>query len=100
MRTNTLGSLYRVYVQALVYGINFHLAYIPSEFQPLGDSVDFNPEDMARLFDFGYNQSITDEVWRTQGAVDDFDELIRSIDPMEALQQFEARPPFDPELPE
>ena len=100
MRTNTLGSLYRVYVQALVYGINFHLAYIPREFQPLGDSVDFNPEDMARLFDFGYNQSITDEVWRTQGAVDDFDELIRTIDPMEALQQFEARPPFDPELPE
>ena len=100
MRTNTLGSLYRVYVQALVYGINFHLAYIPPEFQPLGDSVDFNPEDMARLFDFGYNQSITDEVWRTQGAVDDFDELIRTIDPMEALQQFEARPPFDPELPE
>ena len=100
MRTNTPGSLYRVYVQALVYGINFHLTYIPPEFQPLGDSIDFNPEDMGRLFDFGYNQSIKDEVWRTQGAVDDFDELIRSIDPMEALQQFEARPPFEPELPE
>ena len=52
---------------------------------------------MGRLFNFGYNQSIKDVAWRTQRAVDDFDELIRTIDPMEAIQQYEARPPFVPE---
>jgi hypothetical protein len=49
---------------------------------------------MKRLFEYGYNRSVNGQVWWTQPAVENYQELIRRINPAEVIGEMEARPEF------
>jgi hypothetical protein len=48
------ASLYRMYVLSNRYGIDFNLADIPDESGLVLSSLEFEPEEMHRLFDYSY----------------------------------------------
>jgi len=77
MRKNATGSIYRIWVRGLIQKMDFNLTDIPPDYQNLQRDMEFNPDDMKRLFDYGYNRSLKGEAWWTQPAVDDYQELIR-----------------------
>jgi hypothetical protein len=76
----------------LIHRAAIHITDIPPEYKDLQKDIEFNPDDMKRLFDYGYNRSVKGEVWWTQPAVDDYQELIRKIDPWNVIGEMEARP--------
>jgi predicted acylesterase/phospholipase RssA len=92
MRKNTSSSIYRIWVRGLIHGMAVHITDIPPEYKNLQIDMEFNPKDMKRLFDYGYNRSIRGEVWWTQPAVKNYQELIEMINPAEVIEEMEARP--------
>ena len=48
------GSVYRMYVLAMRYGVDFNLAAIPNEDEPDLDPLLFEEQGMKRLYDLGY----------------------------------------------
>lgn len=94
MRKNVTGSLYRIWVRALIHKMDIHVTDIPPEYKDLQSDMEFNPDDMKRLFEFGYNRSVNGEAWWTQPAVENYQELIEKISPWEAIEGMEARPEF------
>ena len=53
IRTQGIGDLDRIYLDCERDGIDFHLAYIPGDFD-LKPNEDFDPVYMGKLFDLGY----------------------------------------------
>ena len=94
MRKNATGSIYRIWVRGLIQKMDLNLTNIPPDYQNLQRDMEFNPDDMKRLFDYGYNRSLKGEAWWTQPAVDDYQELIRKLNPWNAIGEMEARPEF------
>jgi hypothetical protein len=72
--------------------IDIHITDIPPEYEDLQSDIEFNPDDMKRLFEYGYNRSVNGQVWWTQPAVENYQELIERVDPAEAIEEMEARP--------
>jgi predicted acylesterase/phospholipase RssA len=91
-RTNTTSSIYQIWVRGLTHRAAIHITDIAPEYKNLQKDIDFNPDDMKRLFDYGYNRSVKGEAWWTQPAVNDYQELIRKIDPWNVIGEMEARP--------
>jgi len=91
-RTNTTSSIYQIWVRGLTHRAAIHITDIAPEYKDLQKDIDFNPDDMKRLFDYGYNRSVKGEAWWTQPAVNDYQELIRKIDPWDVIGEIEARP--------
>ena len=60
--TQGLGDLYREFLAAMKYGFNFHLAYIPSDFDAESEEL-FDPSYMRKLFEFGYNMAVDGYPW-------------------------------------
>ncbi len=60
-------------------GADFHISYIPSDYEYISDTLEFDPEDMSRMFEVGYQQSLDEAAWATQEAPADSDEIIRLI---------------------
>ncbi len=54
IRTQGIGDLYRIYLTAQRDGLDFNLAYIPSDFQA-SRTEQFDPVYMKKLFDVGYS---------------------------------------------
>jgi hypothetical protein len=94
MRKNTTSSLYRIWVRGLIHKMDIHITDIPPEYKDLQSDMEFNPDDMKRLFEFGYNRSVNGQAWWTQPAVENYQELIEKISPGEAIEEMEARPEF------
>jgi predicted acylesterase/phospholipase RssA len=94
MRKNTTSSLYRIWVRGLIHKMDIHITDIPPEYKELQSDMEFNPDDMKRLFEFGYNRSVNGQAWWTQPAVENYQELIEKISPGEAIEEMEARPEF------
>lgn len=92
MRKTTLGSLYRLWVQALISGTDFYLSYIPPEYELFENSLDFDRTNMHRLFTFGYNQALQGKAWWHQPAVTDQEALIQLLNPRHSMDRLEARP--------
>jgi hypothetical protein len=92
MRKNTTSSIYRIWVRGLIHGMDIHITDIAPEYKDLQNDMDFNRDEMKRLFDYGYNRSINGQVWWTQPAVENYQELIEKINPAEAIEEMEARP--------
>jgi predicted acylesterase/phospholipase RssA len=92
MRKNTTSSIYQIWVRGLIHKMDIHLTDIPPEYKDLQSDMEFNPDDMKRLFEFGYNRSVNGEAWWTQPAVENYQELIRRISPAEVIGEMEARP--------
>jgi predicted acylesterase/phospholipase RssA len=53
-KLSTTTSLYRIYVLANKYGIDFNLATIPPDFEIQLDTTVFDLEKMQQLYDLGY----------------------------------------------
>jgi predicted patatin/cPLA2 family phospholipase len=53
IRTQGVGDIYRIYIEAQKAGIDYNLAYIPTDFQEK-PKEEFDPEYMQKLFDLGY----------------------------------------------
>ena len=94
MRKNATGSIYRIWVRGLIQKMDFNLTDIPPDYQDLQRDMEFNSDDMKRLFEYGYNRSVKGQAWWTQPAVDDYQEIIRKINPWNAIGEMEARPEF------
>jgi len=56
------GDLYRLYAFAKRRGLDFNLAYIPSDFMPHPKEL-FDKEEMKRLFKRGYDDAVDGYKW-------------------------------------
>ena len=92
MRKNTTGSIYQIWVRGLIPQMDIHLTDIPPGYKDLQNDMEFNPDDMKRLFEFGYNRSVNCQARWTQPAVENYQELIKKINPAEVIGEMEARP--------
>jgi len=59
---NGYGDLYRLYLETQQAGIEYNLAYIPSEFNEKSKEP-FDPEYMGKLFDLGYQMALSGYPW-------------------------------------
>lgn len=53
IRTQGVGDIYRIYIEAQAVGIDYNLAHIPTDFQER-PKEEFDPEYMQKLFDLGF----------------------------------------------
>ncbi len=60
-----VGDLYRIYTITKRDGIDFNYIAIPAEFEPQGKEA-FDPHEMKRLFDLGFNLARSGYEWQKQ----------------------------------
>jgi hypothetical protein len=75
----TRGSVFRLWVLAMIDGADFHLSFIPQDFELKTHVLQFEPEEEAALFELGYRQSVEGTAWVTQFAPDDAEEILERI---------------------
>jgi len=92
IRTSSNASVYRVYVEALASGLDFHIAYIPREYDLELELQKFDTAAMQRLFEFGRTEAAAGRAWHTTRASEDIDETLRLLDPSRLRQAIEGRP--------
>ncbi|MDY3555106.1 patatin-like phospholipase family protein [Gemmata sp. JC717] len=61
----TRGDLQRMYLMALVTGMNYHLAAIPGDFPAPTSSTAFERGPMTEMFNEGYRLAAAKEAWRS-----------------------------------
>ena len=77
-----------MWVQAMVHGADFHLSFVPPDYEFTSGSLTFDPEEQAELFDFGYQQALDGTAWATQPAPTSDEELIqRIVEPTSVFQR-------------
>lgn len=86
------SSLYRVWVQGLIGGITMHLTYIPREELISRSSLNFDNEEMKRLFELGYEGIQEGTVWRWQRPPTSHEELLWLLDPANSIDSLEGEP--------
>jgi hypothetical protein len=59
---NGFGDMYRLYLETQQAGIDYNLAYIPSEFNEKSKEP-FDQEYMGKLFDLGYRMALSGYPW-------------------------------------
>ena len=62
IRTQGIGDVRLIYAESIRDGLDFHLSYIPDDFQELPKEP-FDKEYMNKLFELGYNKAKTDLKW-------------------------------------
>ena len=75
----TQGSIYRLWVLSMVHGADFHLSFVPPDYELTSGSLTFDPEEQSALFEFGYQQALDGTAWFTQRAPTSTEELIQNI---------------------
>jgi len=75
----TQGSIFRLWVMAMVHGADFHVSFVPPDYELPSGSLSFDPKEQNALFEFGYQQSLDGTAWATQRAPTSTEELIRNI---------------------
>jgi hypothetical protein len=75
----TQGSVYRLWVLAMVHGADFHISFVPPDFEFTSGSLTFDPVEQTALFDRGYQQSINGNAWAVQPAPASTEELLQRI---------------------
>jgi predicted acylesterase/phospholipase RssA len=63
--SQTRGDLLKLYTACLLTGMNYYTAAIPPDFPAPTSSTDFDPTEMARMFDEGVRQTACGMNWRT-----------------------------------
>ena len=58
-----LGDIFRLYILSGEKKHDFHLAFIPAEFESKSKQM-FDPVEMTRLFDLGYEKAATGTAWQ------------------------------------
>lgn len=92
MRKATLGSVYRMWVVALSAGADFHLAYTPQDFPLSENSLNFEKEEMQKLFQLRYDKAVRGDAWFSQRAPKGQQELVGLIDPVTSVDTLEKKP--------
>jgi predicted patatin/cPLA2 family phospholipase len=62
IRTQGVGDIYRIYIQAEKAGIEYNLAHIPTDFREK-PKEEFDPVYMQKLFDLGYRLAKDGYTW-------------------------------------
>jgi predicted acylesterase/phospholipase RssA len=62
VRTQGIGDLYRIYLETCRDGLDFNLAYIPSDFTEK-PSVEFDTQYMRKLFQMAYDRASDGYAW-------------------------------------
>jgi hypothetical protein len=62
IRTQGMGDIYRIYLQSQKDGLDFHLTYIPQEFDMKSNQA-FDPEFMTQLFRLGRQMGRDGTAW-------------------------------------
>ncbi len=75
----TQGSVYRLWVLAMVHGADFHFSFVPPDFEFTSGSLTFDPVEQIALFERGYQQALDGTAWATQLAPTSTEELIQNI---------------------
>jgi hypothetical protein len=76
-RVTLTSSLYRMYVLARRYDAGFNLADIPEDFQSEMSPLEFNIENMQKLFDLGYQMAENGYEWEQIPPAIDDDEVFK-----------------------
>jgi predicted patatin/cPLA2 family phospholipase len=63
IRTQAIGDLYRIFLSAQRDGMDYNLAFIPSDFDEKPKEA-FDPEYMSKLFDLGYRMAKSGYPWQ------------------------------------
>ena len=63
IRTQGIGDLYQIFALCKRDGNNFHLAYIPSDFEEV-PAEEFDPIYMKKLYDLGYETALKGYPWK------------------------------------
>ena len=86
----TQGSIYRLWVLAMVHGADFHLSFVPPDYEFTSGSLTFDPVEQAALFEFGYQQALDGSAWATVRAPTSKEEMIqRIVDPATSFDRNE-----------
>jgi hypothetical protein len=64
IRTQGIGDMYRIYLNAQRDGLHYRLAYIPEEFEAKSDEA-FDLAYMRKLFEVGYEQGKAGTAWKS-----------------------------------
>ena len=80
MRKNVVTSVYSVWAFTLASGGTMNLSYIPSNYRPLFGVLEFDQEKMGKLYDFGYQQSLSNTSWLVQYPPETLDEYEEVLD--------------------
>ena len=75
----TRGSVFRMWVLAMIDGADFHVSFVPADFEFNTHTLQFEPEEEAALFELGFRQSVEGTAWVTQFAPDDAEEILQRI---------------------
>ncbi|MBP3954308.1 patatin-like phospholipase family protein [Gemmata sp. G18] len=60
----TRAELTKLYMTAMVAGMNYHLAALPADFPAPSSSTEFDPSEMTRMFKEGRRQVLAGTAWR------------------------------------
>ncbi len=60
------NDLLRIFILTLLLDMNYHLMAIPQEFQTSGDLLTFDPQELRRLYQLGYQQGYCGKGWRNR----------------------------------
>jgi hypothetical protein len=83
------GSVYRLWVLAMVHGADFHFSFVPPDFELTSGSLTFDPVEQTALFERGYQQALEGTAWATQRAPTSTEELIqRIVDPASSFDGY------------
>jgi len=63
----------------MVHGADFHLSFVPPDFELSSGSLTFDPVEQTGLFERGYQQALDGSAWATQHAPTSTEELIQNI---------------------
>jgi len=75
---STESSLFRIYMLAARYNIDFNIAAIPDDMFPDLDPVDFNLEIMRKVYDYAHDQAKNGYKWAKRPPGLDPDERIKA----------------------
>lgn len=90
MRQTLLNSVYRLWVTALSNRADFHIAFIPPDFDLSDNSLLFDNAEMEQLYQLGYQRARSGDAWFTQKAPDTVEELARLINPRDTMDRLES----------
>jgi predicted acylesterase/phospholipase RssA len=86
-RKNATSSVYYIWSAGLVFGASIHLTFIPKSYDlSVLPILEFDANEMQRLYQFGFDQSVSGKAWLVQEPADDVDELQEMIDIYDMLE--------------
>ena len=89
MHRVTRGSIFRLWVLAMIDGSDFSVSYIPQDFEFKTHTLQFEPEEEAALFELGYRHAVEGNAWVTQRAPATREEVLERI--LEPASKFDVQ---------